>query len=82
VWLHLFRTVALVTFALLFSRLSMQAIDADVIVGHNISAFDLQVLLARMQHHKVRLPITNYAPLLRYAYSGPCHMLGQTPRLV
>lgn len=31
----------------------LQALDADVLVGHNIAAFDLSVLLHRMQHHKV-----------------------------
>jgi DNA polymerase alpha subunit A len=31
----------------------LQGIDADVLVGHNISAFDLPVLLHRLQHHKV-----------------------------
>jgi hypothetical protein len=30
-----------------------QALDPDVLVGHNIGAFDLTVLLTRMQHHKV-----------------------------
>lgn len=30
-----------------------QVLDADVLVGHNIGAFDLTVLLTRMQHHKV-----------------------------
>ncbi|KAL6757111.1 hypothetical protein V8C86DRAFT_3135851 [Haematococcus lacustris] len=33
----------------------LQALDADVLVGHNIGAFDLTVLLTRMQHHKVPL---------------------------
>ncbi|GFR41814.1 hypothetical protein Agub_g2584, partial [Astrephomene gubernaculifera] len=33
----------------------LQALDADVLVGHNISAFDLTTLLTRMQHHKVPL---------------------------
>jgi DNA polymerase elongation subunit (family B) len=31
----------------------LQALDADVLVGHNLGAFDLAVLLARMQVHKV-----------------------------
>ena len=35
----------------LLARLRM--LDADVYVGHNISAFDLDVLLHRLQHHKV-----------------------------
>ena len=30
----------------------LRALDADVYVGHNISAFDLDVLLHRLQHHK------------------------------
>lgn len=32
----------------------LRAVDADVFVGHNFAAFDLDVLLHRMQHHKVR----------------------------
>ncbi len=31
----------------------LQQLDADVLVGHNISAFDLSVLLHRLQLHKV-----------------------------
>jgi DNA polymerase alpha subunit A len=31
----------------------LRALDADVFVGHNIAAFDLDVLLHRLQHHKV-----------------------------
>lgn len=31
----------------------LHQIDADVFVGHNFAAFDLDVLLHRMQHHKV-----------------------------
>ena len=31
----------------------LRTLDADVYVGHNISAFDLDVLLHRLQHHKV-----------------------------
>jgi DNA polymerase alpha subunit A len=31
----------------------LRAVDADVFVGHNFAAFDLDVLLHRMQHHKV-----------------------------
>jgi DNA polymerase alpha subunit A len=30
----------------------LQALDPDVLVGHNIAAFDLDILLHRMQHHK------------------------------
>lgn len=30
----------------------LRTLDADVYVGHNISAFDLDVLLHRLQHHK------------------------------
>ena len=33
----------------------LRTLDADVYVGHNISAFDLDVLLHRLQHHKVNL---------------------------
>ena len=32
----------------------LRTLDADVYVGHNISAFDLDILLHRLQHHKVR----------------------------
>lgn len=38
--------------AALLARL--RTLDADVYVGHNISAFDLDVLLHRLQHHKAR----------------------------
>lgn len=31
----------------------LKALDADVLVGHNIAGFDLDVLLHRLQHHKV-----------------------------
>ena len=31
-----------------------QALDADVLVGHNIGAGDLTTLLYRLQHHKVK----------------------------
>ena len=31
----------------------LRQLDTDVFVGHNIAAFDLDVLLHRMQHHKV-----------------------------
>ncbi|KAK9841868.1 hypothetical protein WJX81_008187 [Elliptochloris bilobata] len=31
----------------------LQELDPDVLVGHNIAAFDLDVLLHRLQHHKV-----------------------------
>jgi hypothetical protein len=30
-----------------------KALDADVIVGHNIGCWDLNVLLQRLQHHKL-----------------------------
>ncbi|PNW83953.1 hypothetical protein CHLRE_04g214350v5 [Chlamydomonas reinhardtii] len=33
----------------------LQSLDADVLVGHNVAAFDLTTLLSRMQHHKVPL---------------------------
>lgn len=31
---------------------SLQRLDPDVLVGHNLGQFDLSVLLHRMQHHK------------------------------
>jgi len=37
--------------AYLLTRL--RALDADVYVGHNIAGFDIDVLLHRLQHHKV-----------------------------
>ena len=40
---------ALLTF--LLARL--RSVDVDVFVGHNFAAFDLDVLLHRLQHHKV-----------------------------
>jgi hypothetical protein len=43
--------------ALLMNLLArLRALDADVYVGHNIGAFDLDVLLHRLQHHKVPTP--------------------------
>ncbi len=36
----------------LLNRLA--ALDADVLAGHNISAFDLDVLLHRLEKHKAR----------------------------
>lgn len=33
----------------------LRQIDADVFVGHNFAAFDLDVLLHRLQHHKASL---------------------------
>jgi DNA polymerase elongation subunit (family B) len=30
-----------------------QALDADIIIGHNIGPWDLTMLLQRLQHHKV-----------------------------
>lgn len=41
----------------LLNRLS--ALDADALVGHNISAFDLDVLLHRMEKHKVRWSVVS-----------------------
>ncbi len=39
--------------ALLINLLArLRTLDADVYVGHNISAFDLDVLLHRLQFHK------------------------------
>ena len=31
----------------------LNSLDPDVLVGHNVSAFDLDILLHRLQHHKV-----------------------------
>lgn len=31
----------------------LAAVDADVIVGHNIGAYELAVLMGRLQTHKV-----------------------------
>ena len=31
----------------------LRSLDVDVFVGHNFAAFDLDVLLHRLQHHKV-----------------------------
>ena len=43
--------------ALLINLLArLRTLDADVYVGHNISAFDLDVLLHRLQFHKVTHP--------------------------
>ena len=35
----------------------LHALDVDALVGHNVAAFDLDVLLHRMQHHKVGAPV-------------------------
>ena len=37
--------------AFLLARL--HELDADVYTGHNISGFDMDILLHRLQHHKV-----------------------------
>ena len=40
--------------ALLLNLLArLRELDADVYCGHNLAAFDLDVLLHRLQHHKV-----------------------------
>ena len=31
----------------------LHGLDPDVLLGHNVSAFDLDILLHRLQHHKV-----------------------------
>eukprot|EP00951_Prasinocladus_malaysianus_P018398 scaffold146937_cov44-Prasinocladus_malaysianus.AAC.1 len=49
------RERALLTY--LLARL--RALDADVYVGHNIAGFDVDVLLHRMQHHKVTRSTAN-----------------------
>ena len=40
----------------------LRTLDADVYVGHNISAFDLDVLLHRLQHHKANLSPPQHRP--------------------
>lgn len=57
---------ALLTF--LLARL--RAVDVDVFVGHNFAAFDLDVLLHRLQHHKVCVGL--FAGLC--VWSGWVHM--------
>ena len=37
----------------------LRVIDADVYVGHNVSAFDLDVLLHRLQFNKVSGAVGN-----------------------
>ena len=32
----------------------LNSLDPDLLVGHNVSAFDLDILLHRLQHHKVK----------------------------
>lgn len=50
--------------ALLASLLArLHELDADVYTGHNISGFDMDVLLHRLQHHKV-MPLTGLINLL------------------
>ena len=39
----------------------LQDLDPDVLVGHNIAAFDLDVLLHRLQHHKARSARSQHA---------------------
>ena len=47
-------TAAATERALLAALLArLRHIDPDVILGHNVAAFDLDVLLHRLQHHKV-----------------------------
>lgn len=38
---------------LTFLMARLRTLDVDVFVGHNFAAFDLDVLLHRLQHHKV-----------------------------
>jgi len=38
---------------LAFLLAKLHEVDADVYAGHNISGFDIDVLLHRLQHHKV-----------------------------
>lgn len=37
---------------LAFLLAKLQELDADVYTGHNISAFDMDILMHRLQHHK------------------------------
>ena len=47
----------------------LRALDPDVLVGHNISAFDLDVLLHRLQHHKVvRAPSLGHSSISEQIY--------------
>ena len=48
---------------LAFLLAKLQELDADVYTGHNISAFDMDILMHRLQHHKVRLLLTNVVSL-------------------
>lgn len=53
----------------------LRQIDADVFVGHNFAAFDLDVLLHRLQHHKVRLALLGAAAVgLLVRVQGPCRL--------
>lgn len=38
---------------LAFLLAQLHELDADVYTGHNISGFDIDILLHRLQHHKV-----------------------------
>ncbi|KAL3140237.1 hypothetical protein ABBQ38_004511 [Trebouxia sp. C0009 RCD-2024] len=45
----------------------LHTLDPDVLVGHNVSAFDLDILLHRLQHHKGRACLGNHAQYLETA---------------
>ncbi len=47
----------------------LRTLDADVYVGHNISAFDLDVLLHRLQHHKVIIAAAWLMPTCTHAHA-------------
>ncbi len=50
----------------------LHELDADVYVGHNISAFDLDVLLHRLQFHKVPTSSARLAQTLALVPAN-CH---------
>jgi hypothetical protein len=55
-----------------------QNVDADVLVGHNISAFDLSVLLHRLQVRTSHLGLpSSQGELWLLYHSVPCHACGR-----
>ena len=55
----------------------LNSLDPDVLVGHNVSAFDLDILLHRLQHYKVK-----YAAGLPGGYSALFRSVSATCSLV
>ena len=53
----------------------LHALDVDALVGHNVAAFDLDVLLHRMQHHKVGAPVRcrHWRVDITLAACSPCY---------